>query len=421
MKKLKSKVFWTICIILSLFLLTVLFILNYQDYNRAKTSIEQNLFRMTAERNRVPAGNNDRFSSKPVIDENNLSINSEEKPLRFMDAIIYTVILNGENEIIDIISHTEDGTVKCGVRETAIKIIDNNTYSNAHIGNLYIEKYSYNYNSGNYLTLIDNTGVRDRLLTTLKISISIFSVAELLIVAISEVLSKWIIKPAKMSFEKQRQFIADASHELKTPLSVIMASAEALEENKNEQKWLDNIKTESDRMSKLITNLLDLATLENADNKKLYELVDLSKLAEMSILTLESLAYEKNIKLNYEIKDGIKFKCNAEEIKELLSILLDNAIKHSAKKGNIVVKLKTDKNNIILEVKNKGIPIPKDEEEKIFERFYRADKSRNRNENRYGLGLAIAKAITTNHGGKISASSKDGYTTFTVVFKNKEH
>ena len=219
------------------------------------------------------------------------------------------------------------------------------------------------------------------------------------------------------SFTKQKQFIADASHELKTPLSVIIACAETLEENPKEQKWIENIKNESNRMSKLVTNLLDLAKLEEGNNKALYEEINLSKLVEKSILPFESLAYEQNIKLDYEINENILFKCNSEEIKELLSILLDNAIKHSSKKGSIRVNLNIIKNDIVLETINKGNPIPKGEEEKIFERFYRVDKSRNRNENRYGLGLAIAKCIVTNHNGKISAFSNNEYTTFKIIFK----
>ena len=184
-----------------------------------------------------------------------------------------------------------------------------------------------------------------------------------------------------------------------------------------EYKWIENIKSEANRMSKLVTNLLDLAKLEEGNNKELYKETNLSKLVEKAVLPFESLAYEKNIKLNYNVGENILFKCNSDEIKELLSIMLDNAIKHSSKKGDIKVNLKNIKNDIVLEVINKGEPIPKGEEEKIFERFYRIDKSRNRNENRYGLGLAIAKCIVINHNGKILAYSNNEYTTFKIIFK----
>ena len=129
--------------------------------------------------------------------------------------------------------------------------------------------------------------------------------------------------------------------------------------------------------------------------------------------------FEKNITLQYDINEKIYLNCNSDEIKQLVSILLDNAIKHSINNGKIIVNLYKNKNNIILEVKNKGKSIEKGEEEKIFERFYRVDESRNRNDNRYGLGLAIAKSIVEKNNGNISAHSSNGYTTFKVVFKNK--
>jgi len=122
-----------------------------------------------------------------------------------------------------------------------------------------------------------------------------------------------------------------------------------------------------------------------------------------------------------KIEKDIMFKCSKNEIDEVVSILIDNAIKHSYKKSKIQVNLYKDKNNIVLDVINNGKDIPHNECEKIFERFYRSDKSRNRDSNRYGLGLAIAKNIINNHEGQIKAFSKDNFTTFRVTFKQKEH
>lgn len=126
--------------------------------------------------------------------------------------------------------------------------------------------------------------------------------------------------------------------------------------------------------------------------------------------------FENKIKYEYYINENIFYKCNGEQIKQVVGILIDNAIKHSDKKGNIIISLLESKNNIILKVSNKGEAIKKGDEEKIFERFYRADKSRNRKDNRYGLGLSIARKIINLHNSSIVAFSKDGYTTFKIEF-----
>ena len=167
-------------------------------------------------------------------------------------------------------------------------------------------------------------------------------------------------------------------------------------------KWITNIKNESSRMSLLITNLLELAASESKEVFK-FEEGNLSKAVELSVLTFEGRAFESNVKLEYDIPENVKMKMDENSIKQLIELLLDNAIKHAQKGSIINVILLEENNNITILVKNKGKEIPKGEEEKIFERFYRIDKSRNRNDNRYGLGLAIAKNIVTNHNGKISA------------------
>ena len=139
----------------------------------------------------------------------------------------------------------------------------------------------------------------------------------------------------------------------------------------------------------------------------------------MKHITFEGIAYEKGILIDTNIDKNISFKCNNFEISEVMEILLDNAIKHCYENSTITVNLVKKKDGIILEVINEGDEIPKEECDKIFERFYRCDKSRNRNSNRYGLGLAILKNIVNNHNGKVTASSNGGYTTFKIYFKNK--
>ncbi len=416
MNKLRKKIFWTLQIILSLFLLSILFLFHYQNYNREKGNIEQNLGRMNNGLNLEPK--NKESVPKFENEDSWKEIINTKNPKRFIDAKIYTILLDESNQIVDVISHTEDGLVKENIEEIAKKILIKNNKNTTYIGNLYFNDFSYQYIQNHHITLIDTHDVKARLLSSLEITIVLFLLAELIIVLLSKKLSEWIIKPVEKSFYKQKQFIADASHELKTPLSVIMACAETLKVEKKEQKWLDHIKTEAEQMSKLICNLLELAKVEN-ENKSIKKNVDLSKVVEKAILPFESLAYEKSIPLEYTLNESIYFECNSDEIRELVTILLDNAMQHSVQKGKIIVNLKQEKNTILLEVINKGKPIPKGEEEKIFERFYRVDKSRNRNLNRYGLGLAIASSIVTNHEGVIKAFSANGFTTFQILFKKK--
>ena len=334
-----------------------------------------------------------------------------------MDYEVYTIILNSDNEIVNTINHSNEET-DFNIEEISQNILNNNNKDTLKINNLYFSNYSYNLKNNDSLIVMNTKNISERLINILLTSIIIFIIFEIIIIYIAYLITNWLIKPAIDSFQKQKDFIADASHELKTPLAVIMASADSLEKNPKETKYLDNIKSESDRMSKLIASLLDLSKLESGVNKDNYKLENLSKIIEKSTLTFESLAYENNTSIDADIEENIMFNCSNIEINELISILIDNAIKHSEKDIPIKVSLKKQKNEIILEVINKGSEISKDDCEKIFERFYRLDKSRNRDSNRYGLGLAIAKNIVINHGGIISASSNSGYTNFKVIFKN---
>ena len=416
MKKLKNKVFWTLLLILTLFLLTVLIIYNSQLYFNEVRGIKDSLEIMSHRNSNLHASNKETPTEHFADD---MEENQKRENRMFMDVILYSIDLDEENKIINIICHNEEIQDIQTIEKVAQKTINRNKVSNTHVGNLYLNKYSYKYQVGSYLIIVDNTKNIKYLRKSLLYSLVIFIILQSVIILISKVLTKWIITPVEESFIKQKQFIQDASHELKTPLAVIMASSEALEKE-NKEKWIKSIQHESERMSKLIKSLLDLAKVENFNNKQNYKEENLSKIVEKQVLTLESLMFEKNIHLDYDIAEDIYLLCDSLQIKELLSILLDNAIKHSTSPGKIRVTLKKEKGNLILDVINKGNPIPKGMEEKIFERFFRADESRNRDSNRYGLGLSIAKNIVSNHNGTIVAESKDGYTNFKVIIKTKK-
>lgn len=417
MEKLKKKTFWVIFSILTIFLCSILCIFNYQDYSHEKIEIENKLNMIDDRKfDKVP---NEEKLDKPEPPENTDDTKNDKEVMPvLMDTTAYTVIYNDDNEVIDILNFTQNDVSDEEIKSIAQEILkSNDSKSGINIRNLYFNNYSYSFKGHNSLTILDNSFVKEKLQSLIKTSIFIFVLLEIVIIVVSIKITSWIIKPVIETFNKQKQFIADASHELKTPIAVIMANSEALEKEPNEKKWLNNIKSESERMNELITNLLDLAKLENGKNKEIYNVEELSKIAEMSVLTFESLMFENKIKFEYNIQKDLKLKCNSVQIKQLIAILLDNAIKHSEENGEIKVFLEKQKNDIILSVSNKGKEIPKEIRDKIFERFYRADESRNRESNRYGLGLAIAKNIVVNHNGKISVDCVGGYTTFKVVFK----
>lgn len=154
--------------------------------------------------------------------------------------------------------------------------------------------------------------------------------------------------------------------------------------------------------------------IENVDNIQERKIFDVSKETEMTISMFESMAYERNVKLSSKIQENIMINGNKEDIEHILSTLIDNAIKHTESGNEVIVELSKEKNELIIQVKNEGKEIPEEEREKIFERFYRIDKSRNRNEKRYGLGLAIAKSTVKKYNGNIKVLYKDGFTIFKV-------
>lgn len=410
MKKLRNKVFIVIFSLLTLFTFFIFITSITRSYIERFNTIKNIL------------------NSKPMtFDSHDKNIDPGDEELQeqrriYLDFDIYTVILDNEGSYAGLINNTYDDIDEKNVKKIAENIISTHT-GNIYIGNLYTEKYSYAFHKNNELIIMDNTELNGILITQLYNRVLTFVISELIIFMISYLMTKWITLPVKNSFDKQKTFVADASHELKTPLAVIVASCDAYE-NDHDQKWINNIRNESERMIKLVKELLDLAKTEEEQELVLSN-NNLSEIVESSILTFESLFYDNNIKLKYDIEDNIKLPCNEDLIIELMSILIDNARKHTDENGKVLVSLHKKNNinlrnkQIILEVKNSGKPIKKGDEEKIFERFYKVDSSRNRDSNNYGLGLAIAKNIVTKHNGTIEAFSNKGYTTFRVTWNQK--
>jgi signal transduction histidine kinase len=258
-----------------------------------------------------------------------------------------------------------------------------------------------------------------QLLTTL-ISVGVITI--LVIFAASLYFANRAITPLTEAWEKQKQFVGDASHELKTPLSIITANHDVLMANrestiKSQIKWLNYMKIGMDRMAKLISDLLSLAEMEDVKLKTNKAPFNLSDEINDVIRLMEAGAVKKGITLSSSIQPDIIIKSDAELVRQVIAILFDNAVKYTNENGRIDVSLSKSKHRVTCSIRNSGKGIDPQDVPKVFDRFFRADRSRTHENGSFGLGLSIAKAIMDRLGGEIHVESKKGeYTTFTVIF-----
>lgn len=219
-------------------------------------------------------------------------------------------------------------------------------------------------------------------------------------------LSARIVKPFSENFEKQKQFITDAGHELKTPLTIIDADAEVLEMDIDENEWLSDIQTQTKRLTALTNDLIQLSRAEEQPQIEKIEF-PLSDLAEEIVDSFQTLAKTHNKQLSAHIQPMLSINGDQKAIRRLMSILLDNAVKYSDDGGKIEFTLVKQKNTIRISVFNTAEHVSKESLPRLFDRFYRADKSRSSKTGGYGLGLSIAAAVTAAHKGKITAATND--------------
>ncbi len=260
------------------------------------------------------------------------------------------------------------------------------------------------------VAFMDNTVINESAMTLFRYTLIFGVVALVLFFFLARFLAKKIVAPLEESYKKQRQFISDAGHELNTPVSVVSANAELLSRELGDNQWLQNIQYENGRMGMLVSQLLELARTENVTPQM--EHIDLSRLVAGEMLPFESVAFEKGLVLNSNIMNGIAVEGNSTQLKQLTSILLDNAIRHSKPDGEVRLTLTKDHSITELSVINKGDEIPAEHRDRIFERFYRMDTARNGEDKHYGLGLAIAKAIVDTHHGHIEVLCYNGLVEF---------
>jgi len=241
--------------------------------------------------------------------------------------------------------------------------------------------------------------------------IGVISVIPVFVAAV--ILARRIIQPLEESDRRQKQFVSDAGHELKTPISVISTNAELLARQLGNDQWLSNIQYENERMGNLVKELLALTRVGR--EAPVAEDIDLSKLVQQEVLTFESIAFENGYKLISDIAEEIRVKGNRTQLGQIISIMVDNAISYGREGKEIVVSLKKVHRTAVISVENVGPEIPEVLKERLFDRFYRVDEARDAQGGHFGLGLPIAKAIVEAHKGRICVDCREGKVIFSVV------
>ena len=320
----------------------------------------------------------------------------------------YSVAFSDEGKVLAVDNEGRDAYQEEELVQIARKISSQDQRS-GRMGNLtYIVEGKEGYM---LVAFMDNTVSEAGLKTMLRYVFLVGGLAILAMFFIAWILAGFIISPLEENDRQQKRFISDASHELKTPVAVIATNAEMLSRELGHNEWLTNIQYETERMYRLVKQLLDLSHAESAIVPM--ESLDFSRLVTGETLAFESFAFDKGKTFVTEIEAGLILMGNLSQLTQLVSILLDNAIRHSTGK-EIGVSLVRRPHTALLTVTNDGNEIPAEKIHHLFERFYRVDEVRNSESNHYGIGLSIAKAIAEKHGGNIDVFWQDGKISFTV-------
>ncbi len=262
--------------------------------------------------------------------------------------------------------------------------------------------------NGSLLVLTDRTAELNMMNKLKRTTVLVGLVSLIFLSVAAYFVSGLIVRPLKETFEKQKQFISDASHELKTPLTVISANADVLSGEVGDNKWLRYIRDQANRMNILVNDLLSLTRLENKTRDFIRTDFDLSKAVTNAALPFECQAFENRRNFVLNVEEGITVNGSEKHIKQMTAIFIDNAIKYSKEGGTVRVSLERTEGKTVLSVYNTGSGVKESEKDKLFERFYRSDESRNRSTGGYGLGLAIAKSIIDKHKFKVVVENEEG-------------
>lgn len=343
----------------------------------------------------------------------------QELPEDIQRKDILTVFYSRENDSYTLLSNSEVFS-----QEELPSLLHTIVSQEKNFGILYSQDAIY-YRSGKtpYRIAIASTDyIVHSVVNLVLVLLAVWVGAMLLFLLISIKLSAVAARPMEEAMQREKQFVADASHDLKTPLSVILANSSILMENPENKvgelrRWLDSTQEAAKRMQKLIAEMLTLADVERQDVPLVREEVDLANIAMKADLELESVAFEKNVTLEDDLPDRCMVTGNADYLLRIVMSLLENALKYEPSGGRVSIHLTQSKKKTVLSVCNQGSRIADEDLPHVFDRFYRSDKSRTNSAGSFGLGLAITKEMVERLGGTISVtSSQEEGTVFSVTF-----
>lgn len=259
---------------------------------------------------------------------------------------------------------------------------------------------------------VDSTRDLDTFGSFLSMSVFISVAGLLLVFVLVVIFSKAVFKPVEESYKKQKSFITNAGHDLKTPLTIIGADAEVIELENGASEWTDDIKKQISRLSSLTEKLVFLAKMDERETPLQRSEVNLSEMLAETVASYDALALSKNLKLEINAEKDVLYNGNEETLRQAIALLLDNAVKYA--KSEIKVSVKKLGGGALMEFSNDVENIEKGNHDEFFERFYKGDDSRNSSGGGHGIGLSVVRSIVEAHKGKITAESPDNHT---VVFK----
>lgn len=394
-KKLRKKFIWITMSCVTLILIIVFGILCFSNYHHMQQEIDDNLSRtlMMQQKEEIPKFEfNDHKDDKAFGMHNAFRV---ETDLNGTIISIHAMNLDVDQESLQNILSTMD------IKDKQKGILQSQSLA-----------YQIKQTSSNYqIAFVDISANLKDMKNLIITSMIVGTFAFLAFLLLSFILSNWALRPVQHAWDQQKQFVADASHELKTPLTVILADSDILLAHANDTidhqvKWINSIQSEAQRMKKLVESLLFLAKSDANRLPVEFQNINFSDIVWNCILPFESIAYEHGIHLHSEIENDLYVSGNEAQLKQVMLIFLDNACKYTPAKGKISIHLKKNNEKLVCKIHNTGSYISKEEQAHIFERFYRCDKARV-HEGGYGLGLPIAKSIMDAHHGQIQVESNE--------------